>query len=282
MNKKILSACLILVLTSLACGFNINIPQPAEPIPDVIDEINIPYPDADEISLKLSFGDGDLKLSSGATDLVEGTATYNYEEFKPKIESEAGKVEIKLLDSDFDTLPPLKNRKNEWDFKLGNQPMNLEINSGAYEGMFDFGGLSLTNLDINDGAADVTINFSSPNQSEMETFRYDTGASNVKIENLANANFSVFDFSSGAGDYTLDFSGEWQRDATVKIESGLSNIILIVPEGVNVIATVEGGALNVSADSSWNQDGNIYRKDGQGIKLTIVIEMGAGNLTLTD
>lgn len=282
MNKKILSACLILVLTSLACGFNINIPQPAEPIPDVTDEINIPYPDADEISLKLSFGDGDLKLSSGATDLVEGTATYNYEEFKPKIESEAGKVEIKLLDSDFDTLPPLKNRKNEWDFKLGNQPMNLEINSGAYEGMFDFGGLSLTNLDINDGAADVTINFSSPNQSEMETFRYDTGASNVKIENLANANFSVFDFSSGAGDYTLDFSGEWQRDATVKIESGLSNIILIVPEGVNVIATVEGGALNVSADSSWNQDGNIYRKDGQGIKLTIVIEMGAGNLTLTD
>ncbi|KXK14904.1 MAG: hypothetical protein UZ14_CFX002000922 [Chloroflexi bacterium OLB14] len=160
--------------------------------------------------------------------------------------------------------------------------MNLEINSGAYEGMFDFGGLSLTNLDINDGAADVTINFSSPNQSEMETFRYDTGASNVKIENLANANFSVFDFSSGAGDYTLDFSGEWQRDATVKIESGLSNVILIVPEGVNVIATVEGGALNVSANSSWNQDGNIYRKDGQGIKLTIVIEMGAGNLTLTD
>ena len=83
---------------------------------------------------------------------------------------------------------------------------------------------------------------------------YETGASDVKMTGLANANFNMMDFSSGAGDYTLDFSGELQRDASVKISSGLSNIIIVVPEGVNAVVTVDGGASNVSAGSGWSQE----------------------------
>jgi hypothetical protein len=89
-------------------------------------------------------------------------------------------------------------------------------------------------------------------------------------------------FSSGAGDYTLDFSGKLQRDATVTISSGLSNVIVVVSEGMNAIVTVEGGALNVSADSGWSQRGSVYEQDGEGPTLKILIDMGAGNLTLTD
>ncbi len=101
------------------------------------------------------------------------------------------------------------------------------------------------------------------------------------MSGLANANFSMFDFSSGAGDYTLDFSGELQRDASIKISSGLSNIIVIVPEGVNAIATVDSGASNISAGSGWSQNGNTYKQKGEGPTLTFVIEIGAGNVTLT-
>ena len=53
---------------------------------------------------------------------------------------------------------------------------------------------------------------------------------------LANANFSTMIFSSGAGDYTLDFSGDLQRDATVTITTGLSNLKLVVPKGVAATA----------------------------------------------
>lgn len=282
MNKKIISAFLVLAIVSMACGFDINLPQQSQPIETVTKDINVPYPDSEEVNLKLSFGAGELNLSPGANELLDGTATYNYAEFEPDIVTDENNIEVNMGDSDFRVFPTFDEIENTWDFKLGDQPMNLRIDSGAYQGRFELGGLSLTNLDINDGAADVELSFSELNKVEMTQFNYSTGASNVKLENLANANFSILDFSSGAGDYTLDFSGELQRDATATISSGLSNVIVIIPEGVNAIVTVEGGALNVNTNSNWSQNGNVYEQEGQGPTLTILVDMGAGNLTLTD
>jgi hypothetical protein len=67
----------------------------------------------------------------------------------------------------------------------------------------------------------------------------------------------------------------------VKISSGLSNIIIVVPKGVDAIVTVNGGASNVNAGSGWKQNGDVYKQKGEGPTLTFVIEVGAGNLTLT-
>jgi hypothetical protein len=114
----------------------------------------------------------------------------------------------------------------------------------------------------------------------MSVFKYETGASNLKLSGLANANFSTFDFSSGAGDYTLDFSGDLQRDASINIGTGLSNIILVIPEGVNAVVQVDGGASNVNAVPGWKQSGDTYTQTGDGPTLTFVVDIGAGNLTL--
>jgi hypothetical protein len=276
---KLLTFIAILALTALACG--INAPEPPTPSPEVTEEINVDYSDSKEISLKLSFGAGDLTLAPGAERLVQGTATYNYEDFKPEIVEDGGNVEIKMGNVEFPNFPAFDNLKNEWDFKLGAEPMDLRIDAGAYDGTYEFGGLALSNLTIQDGAANVELNFSEPNLTEMSSFRYSTGASDVSMTGLANANFSIFDFASGAGDYTLDFSGELQRDASVKIETGLSNIIIIVPDGVHAIVTVEGGLSNVNAGSGWSRSGDTYEQEGEGPTLTFIIEMGAGNLTLT-
>jgi hypothetical protein len=101
------------------------------------------------------------------------------------------------------------------------------------------------------------------------------------LSGLANANFSIFDFSGGAGDYTFDFSGDLQRDATIKIASGFSNIIISVPEDVDAVVTVDSGASNINVGSSWSKKGNIYKQKGEGPTLTFVIEVGAGNVSLT-
>jgi len=283
MKAKLIPAFLALTfalaLASMACGFNIDMPKMPTPGPEVTDEITVPIPDTDEVSLHLKFGAGEMTLAPGAKKLVEGTATYNYAAFKPEVNVDGGNTEIKM--SDIKSIPSFEKLKNKWDLKLGDTPMDLTIESGAYDGTFEFGGLSLNNLAIKDGAANVELAFSDPNLVEMSTFKYETGASDVKMSGLANANFSIMDFSSGAGDYTLDFSGKLQRDASVKISSGLSNLIVVVPEGVDAVVTLDSGASNVSAGSDWTKNGNIYRQKGEGPTLTFVIEMGAGNVTLT-
>lgn len=279
MFRKLVVFIAILALASMACGFNVDLPKAPTPGPEVTDKISIPTPTGDNVNLSLSFGAGEMTLKPGASQLVEGTATYNYEAFKPTINIDDSDVQVKM--SNIHSFPTFKNLKNVWDLKLGDTPMDLSIESGAYTGTFEFGGLALNNLTIKDGAAEVELAFSEPNLTEMSVLYYETGASDVKMSGLANANFSIMDFSSGAGDYTLDFSGELQRDASIKISSGLSNTIIIVPEGVNAVVTVDSGLSNVSAGSGWSQNGNTYKQKGTGPTLTFVIDIGAGNVTLT-
>ncbi len=290
MARKIIPAILGIALVTLACGFSVSLP--ARPTPEVerTDEITVAAPTpapsgaqgSGETRLSLAFGAGALTLSPGAQDLVNGTATYNVPELKPEILTHDNAVEIKQSDLKGILYPD--QVKNEWDLKLGSTPMDLTINAGAYKGQYEFGGLSLTGLTVKDGASIVELSFSQPNRTEMSILRYETGASNAKLRGLADANFSTMIFNSGAGDYTLDFSGTLKRDATVTISTGLSNLILVIPAGLRADVTVEAGASNVNAGPGWNQNGNLYSQSPQsatGPKLTFIIKTGAGNLTLT-
>lgn len=279
MNVKIISAILVLALASMACGFTVDLPKQAKAGPEIKDSITVADPKSEATRLNITYGAGDLNLSSGAQNLVDGTVIYNVKDLKPVVTTTDGNIEIKQ--GNFEGILPFDGMKNEWDLKLGNTPMDLTVNAGAYTGTYDLGGLALKSLTVKDGAAHVELTFSHPNTTVMSVFRYETGASNVKLTSLANANFNSMNFSSGAGDYTLDFSGELKRDATVNLSSGLSNLIVVIPEGVNANVTVEGGLANVSAGSSWSQNSNIYSQTGSGPTLTFIIKMGAGNLTLT-
>jgi hypothetical protein len=61
----------------------------------------------------------------------------------------------------------------------------------------------------------------------------------------------------------------------------LSNMILVIPDGVNAVVTVDSGVSNISAGPNWEQNGNVYTQDGSGPKLTVTVQISAGNLTLT-
>lgn len=284
MSKQILIASLTLALVSLACGFSVTLPGGISVTPgaDVTEAIDIPIPDARSISLMLNFGAGELALNPGAGNaLVSGSATYNLPEFKPIINVKGGTVEIRQDNFRTSGLPNPDGLKNRWDLKLGGMPMDLTIQAGAYDGTFELGGLALTSLTIKDGAADVKLRFSEPNQTAMSLLRYETGASNVTLYGLGNANLASLNFAGGAGNYTLDFNGSLQRDASITVESGVSNVTLVIPQNANVKMTVEAGLSNVSVPPNWAQSGNTYTQAGEGPTLTFVIKMGAGNLNVT-
>ena len=283
MYRKTLPILLILTLILTACSFHISLPITQRAGPVTTDEINVPLPiDATQsVNLSLAFGAGILKLHPGASALVSGTATYNVSDFKPTVTVNASTVRIQQGNWRLTGIPDISNIKNEWDLALGNLPLALTIDAGAYKAEYELGGLALTNLTISDGAADTKLNFASPNLAEMSLLSYSTGASNVSLTGLGNANFASLEFNSGAGNYTLDFSGQFQRNGSVHIGTGVSNLTLVIPSGIPVQITVEGGLSNVTHDSSWAKNGNVYSQAGTGPQLTVVVEIGAGNLTIT-
>lgn len=283
MFRKLFIIILIPSMLLTACSFTITLPEMQKAGPTVVDQINVPLPASatQAVDLSLKFGAGILKLNSGASTLVSGTATYNVSDFKPVVTVNTSSVSIEQGNWQLTGIPDITNIKNEWDLTLGSVPIALTIEAGAYHAEYELGGLALTELSISDGAAEARLNFASPNPTGMSLLSYKTGASNVSLIGLGNANFASLEFDSGAGNYTLDFSGQFQRNASVHIGTGVSNLTLIIPSGIPVQVTVDGALSNVTYGSGWDKRGNVYSQPGTGPQLTIVVEIGAGNLTLT-
>lgn len=283
MIRKMIPTFLVLALVLTACSFHITLPFTQKAGPTVTDQIDVPLPvnAAQTVDFSLKFGAGTLKLRSGADGIVSGTALYNVSDFKPIVTANGSIVSIEQGNWRLTGIPDFTNIKNEWDLALGNVPLSLTIDAGAYHGEYEFGGLALTNLTISDGAADTKLNFASPNLAEMSLLSYNTGASTVSLTGLGNANFASLEFDSGAGNYTLEFSGQFQRNGSVHIGTGVSTLTLVIPSGIPTQITVDGGLSSVTHDSGFSKNGNIYTQSGTGPQLTIVVEIGAGNLAIT-
>ena len=286
MNRKmIILAIVALALATLACSININLPVTTlKTGPTVTDKINVPFlTDKQAIAdVTLKFGAGNLDLQPGAvSELISGTATYNVTDFKPVVTIASNNINIEQGNLKITGFPNFnQDIINDWNFSLGDRPMSLVINAGAYKGNYELGGLSIHSLEVTDGASKVDLSFSKPNLVEMSTLKYTTGASEVSLKGLANANTTDMTFRSGAGDYTLDFSGDLKSDMNVNIESGVSSITIIIPEGTNAQVFSDTGLMTVSTSGNWQQQGNTYTLAGSGNTITIHAKLGAGNLKL--
>jgi len=279
--RKIAITLAILAITgaTLACSFSVNTKEDKVGDTQVM-EINEAAPtNLAGAKVEIDMGAGKLNITGGAGGLIEGTITYNVFGWTPEVTRSDGSLRIHQGRLEDIKIP---NNKviNEWDLSLGAFPTDLEISAGAYEGLIDLSGVALTNLKISDGASKATVEFNGPNPISMDSFTYKTGASQVKIYGIGNANTSLFTFDGGAGDYRLDFSGTLEQDLAVKVTSGVSKIEIIIPENVPARVTISGGLNNVSPHGTWSISGNVYEKTGTGPRIDITVDMGVGSLDL--
>jgi hypothetical protein len=276
---------LLLAITLSGCGIQVELPFKTEQKtgPMVTDTIQVPIPDyPTPLDLNLAFGGGKMTLlPNPGVDLLSGTASYNVSDFKPEITMDDSGVTLKQGNLKLNAVPTIDETiKNEWSIAIASHPLELEIKAGGYMGDFEFGGLSLSDLHIADGASTVKLRFSTPNAGTMNAFRYETGASNITMEKLANANFQTMIFQSGAGNYNLDFSGVLKRDASIFIETGLSRLVISVPDGVKAEVNFEGPLSKVILSGDWVESGDEYILEGEGPRLLFTIETKAGTVTL--
>jgi hypothetical protein len=279
MKKSVLIVISILLLTSIACSVSVDVPRVETGSMETL-EITEDYPqNVETAELTVIMGGGTLNISAGGDQWVSGTIETNVPIWRPEIKRRSDSLEIIQQAQENFGLPNDKV-DNDWNLQIGDFSTDLIIKAGAYQGKLNLGGIPLTNLEISDGASQADITFDSLNPAVMQDLRYKTGASQINIEGLGNANFEEMSFEGGAGSYTFDFSGDLQRDADIDINYGLGDVEIIFPRGTNARIQVEGGLNNVELQGSWNIDGDEYILNGSGPLLDFRIKMGIGNLQL--
>lgn len=123
------------------------------------DKIIIDKDKAKELALELNIGVGELNVEKGAKEWIEGKAEYNHEGLKPIVSYDLdGKTGVAVIDQKDIKLKNLKNVKNNWNLRLNNDvPIDLKINSGATDTKLNLRGLQLSNLEVNAGVGNITI-----------------------------------------------------------------------------------------------------------------------------
>ena len=251
------------------------------------EEHSIPLSDIESVEVRLRFGAGRLEVSAGAEELFSGEFAYNLERLRPEIEytesKGRGKLSIRQKAKGF--LWPFQPKvRNEWTLRFsGRVPLRLDVDAGACEGDFDLGGLRLTGLRIGAGASKLRIEFDRANPERLRRIDINAGAADLTLEGLGNANFEELKFGGGAGNFTLDFGGQWRRSAEVDVDVGVCSITIRVPKELGTKVMVGKSPISSVTLEGFHRSDRGYVNESYGQsehELIIDLDMGVGSLTL--
>jgi hypothetical protein len=289
---SIAMAALALTISVLACCCVAppNIPITGGPILDVgplqeKDE-NVPLDGAESANVDILFGAGDLEIYATDSDnLFVGNFVYNVEEWEPEVSYDDGNLTIKQGGGedawgwpDGSTSP-----RNVW--RLGfspDVPLDMDIKAGAGEGNLDLTGLQLERLNVDMGAGNFDIQFDEPSETNMRRLTINAGAGRIDVDGIGNVSPEEIVVQGGAGDITLDLTGDWSRSADVAITAGVGSLKLRLPADVGVRVDVEGGLSSVTA-TGLRKSGGDYVNDAHGesdTEIEIRVTTGVGEVDL--
>jgi hypothetical protein len=240
------------------------------------------------LTVKMDIGAGIIDLGRNRTgDILNAEVEYDPEKIRVDIdyERDEDEGELHLKSESKDKGLDLDTEDNYWFLEFGDRiPISFEIDVGACEADFDFTGLKIDHLDMDLGASSVEVEFRKPNSERISKINIDVGASELTISGLGNANFDRLSFDGGVGDFTLDFSGEFEHRAYVDIDIGLGSLTILVPKDAGVQIKSESSFLSSFSIDKHDFDeveDDLYESDNFGEtekELVFNIEVGLGSV----
>lgn len=240
------------------------------------------------LTVKMDIGAGIIDLRRNRTgDILNAEVEYDPEEIRVDIDYDRIKDEGKLYlkSKSRNKGLDLDTEDNYWFLEFGDRiPISFEIDVGACEADFDFTGLKIDKLDMDLGASSVEVDFRKPNLERISKINIDVGVSELTISGLGNANFDKLYFDGGVGDFTLDFSGEFEHRAYVDIDIGLGSLTILVPKDAGVQIKSESSFLSSFSIDKRDFDeveDDLYESNNFGEKdkeLIFDIEVGLGSV----
>lgn len=122
---------------------------------------------------------------------------------------------------------------NFWKVQFNNNKIyKLELNYGFGNSDIDLSGLSVKQLKLKSGSADVVIDYlsSSPNPISMDTFQVKVDMGSLIVKRLDMAHASTVIANIGFGRALLDLSDAGDRKCKIDATVGAGNLDIFLPE----------------------------------------------------
>lgn len=248
-------------------------------------EINVAYPEAADLHLRIRVGACRLKITPGdGAAWVTGAYRYPHGALPLRIDRSGGKVTI-TQDYDVAGLGGLFRYTPRFELVLGRaKAYALTLESGASDQAVDLGGLPLRGLVIKHGAGRADFDFSAPNPQEMASLLVNSGAVGLQMKSLANANFAEMIFDGGAASYRFDFGGLLRRESRARISTTLAQVEIHIPASTAARVIENTVAASLDLGDGFMKKGGAFLTNaavaGKTPALTIRANVSLGSLAL--
>ena len=163
-------------------------------------------------------------------------------------------------------------------------PARIDLEFGVVSADLDLGGLRLIEADIKTGASETVLRFSRPTIGPCERLSVVVGAAEFEARHLGNANCQIMQFEGAAGAFTLDFTGEWQREGVTaaKIKFGVGALTLRFPAHLGVAVSLNRFLATFERSGFVERDGVFYSSnyDSAAAKLRLDIAAAFGDINV--
>jgi hypothetical protein len=198
--------------------------------------------DAQSVRAELKMGAGELNLTGGADNLMEGDFSYNVAEWKPKVSydvsGEEGDLLVKQGGEEGSNLSG--KARNEWEIRLNDElPTDLVVQMGAGESDLDLDSLTLKALKLQMGAGETTVDLTGDYARSFDaSIQGGVGEATVELPSgvgvKAKAQGGLGEINAGEGlkkvgdSYVNDAYGESDVTINVKVQGSVGEINLEV------------------------------------------------------
>jgi predicted membrane protein len=153
----------------------------------------------------------------------------------------------------------------------------------AGEIKFDLGALKLTDFQLRNFAGEVEVDFSEPNQVEMEFMDINVKVGETTLRHLNNARFHNAKINSGIGELSIDFSGEGLKSSHAEIDLDIGETTIYLPHdlGVRFDSSTFGFLTQSKIDYEFIKKGRYYyseQYDSTSKTMDFSISSGIGEL----
>ncbi len=252
-------------------------------------QISYPEDNLELLVVNINLGVGEFSLhSEDSRDILRAEVNYNerrveiYSDYRKK-----GNTGYLELGSDLLSKTHIQSGDNRWELTLSKTyKTDLSIDIGLCSADIELGGIPLSYLNIDVGAASGTIKFTEPNPTTAEDIKIDAGASSLKIEKLGNANFKYLKFDGGVGKFKIDMAGEYKTDSRAEISIGLGKATIYLPSNLPLRVEAETSFLS---SVKFKNEKKFESKDGffesldfsdSDVRLDLKIDVGLGSVDI--
>ena len=234
-----------------------------------------------DLDVRVTYGAGRFTVRSAPEGMLyRMKLRYDEDQFDPISEFDGHNLHLGV-DARGHNVRVGKHEGGDLDVELTRSiPMDLRLEFGAGRADVDLGGLSLTGLDVQTGAAEALLDVSRPNPSEMDVATLQVGAAQFTARRLGNLNARRIEVNAGVGDVTIDLTGDWKGDGDVVVKMGLGSLQLRFPEGVGVrleektfLTSVDTEGLVKRGDAYYSLDWDKAQR-----KITVRVEAAFGSV----